>query len=225
MADKSLEKSLERLEAVHEIQNLMGRYSYYHTADMQEETVALWAKKTPGVVANVPSFGLYKGIGGVRRLYVGAHQVLGEKGRIGAMHMHTLTTPVIEVAGDGKTARGVWISPGQETATFGGKPQAFWAWLKYGADFVKEDGEWKFWHLQVYGLFFTPYEKSWVEQAHPPAEDKVPLPDDLKPDRETTYWTNYTPTTKQGLFPVVPEPYETWDDSMTCIIPDPPASA
>ena len=62
MADKSLEKKLERLEAVHEIQNLMGRYSYYHTADMQEGTVALWAKKTPGVVANVPSFGLYKGI-------------------------------------------------------------------------------------------------------------------------------------------------------------------
>lgn len=31
---------------------------------------------------------------------------------IGILPVHSLTTPVIEVAADGKTARGVWISPG-----------------------------------------------------------------------------------------------------------------
>jgi hypothetical protein len=221
MTEKSLEERIERLEAVHEIQNVMGRYSYLHTADKQEETVALWAKKTPGVRANVPSFGLYEGIEGIRRLYVGAHQAMGEEARIGQMHMHTLTTPVIEVAGDGKTARGVWISPGQETTTSpGSKPKAHWAWLKYGADFVKEDGKWKFWHLQVYGLFFTPYEKSWVEESiH---AEEMALPDELKPARKTTYWTSYTSTSKQVLIPAPPEPYETWDESMSCIIEEPP---
>ena len=220
MADDNLATRLERLEAVHEIQNLMGRYSYLHTANKHEETVALWAQHTPGTMANIPSFGLYKGIDGIRKLYIGAHQVLGEEARIGEMHMHTLTTPVIEVAGDGKTARGVWISPGQETPTFGGQPKAHWAWLKYGADFVKEGGEWKFWHLQVYGLFFTPYEKSWVEQSI--VEEPIELPEEMKPDRKTTYWTSYTPTIKQELIPAPPQPYETWDDSMSCIIPDPP---
>lgn len=215
MTEKSLEEKIERLEAVHEIQNLMGRYSYYHTANMHEETVELWAKKTPGVRADIPSFGLYEGIEGIERLFVGAHNILGEEARIGEMHMHTLTTPVIEVAGDGKTAKGVWISPGHETNGLSGKMQAFWAWLKYGADFVKEDGKWKFWHLRVYGIFFTPYEKSWVESALPPGE--VSLPNEVKPDRKTTYWTSYSPTGKTELIPVPPEPYEAWDESMSYV--------
>ena len=220
MAKKSLEERIERLEAVHEIQNLMGRYSYYHTADMQEETVALWAKKTPGVVSNVPSFGLYKGIGGVRRLYVGAHQVFGEKGRIGAMHMHTLTTPVIEVAGDGKTAKGVWISLGHETAKAGDKLQANWAWLKYGIDFVKEDGQWKIWHFHVYGIFHCPYETSWVEMEKPSyvVDPNASLPDWAKADRPVTHpvWM-YSPTAVTENVPEPPEPYETWDESMSYV--------
>jgi len=215
MAAKSVQERLDRLEAIHEIQNLMGKYSYFHTAEMQEETVALWAKKASGIVADVPSFGLYKGHEGIRRLYVGAHQLFGEEGRIGGMHMHTLTTPVIEVAGDGKTARGVWISPGHETSAIGGQPQAFWAWLKYGADFIKEDEQWKFWHLRVFGIFFTPYEKSWVYQSY--AEEKITIPDQYKPDKVTTYWTNYSTIAKQVLRPVPPEPYETWDNSMSVV--------
>jgi hypothetical protein len=207
--NRSQQKEMERLKAVHEIQNLMGRYSFFHTAGMQEETTQLWARKTPGIRADVPSFGLYEGFEGIKRLYIGAHNYF-EGDRIGQMHMHTLTTPVIEVAGDGKTAKGVWISPGQETGLFDGKLQAFWAWLKYGADFVKEDGQWKLWHLRVYGIFFTPYEKSWVEASLPPRE--VVLPDEVKPDRYTTYFTSYSPTGRCELIPAPPEPYETFDE-------------
>ncbi len=217
MADESLETRIERLEAVHKIQNLMGWYSYLHTAGMQAETVELWAKHTPGTAANVPSFGYYEGYEGVKRLYVGAHNYVEGDG-IGQMHMHTLTTPVIEVAGDGKTAKGVWISPGQETGVVDGKGQAFWAWLKYGADFVKEDGQWKFWHLNVFGLFFTSYDKPWTEGT-PPEGEGMPLPDEFKPDRETTYWTNYRVTLKQELVPAPPQPYETWDESTSYVGP------
>ena len=48
MTAKSLEERIERLEAVHEIQNLMSRYSYFLSAGMQEETAELWAKNAPG---------------------------------------------------------------------------------------------------------------------------------------------------------------------------------
>jgi hypothetical protein len=214
MQFKEMQHQNERLKAVIEIQNVMSRYEYFHTADLQEETVALWAKKAPNIWANVPSFGLYKGHEGIRRLYVGAHQSFGEAARVGMMHMHSLTTPVIEVAGDGQTARAVWISPGHETGSPpGGKPQAFWAWLKYGVDFIKEDGRWKFWHLEVFGIFFTPYEKSWVEQSMP--DERIVLPDGLKPDKVTRYWTSYTPAAKTQLIPAPPEPYETFDPKMT----------
>jgi hypothetical protein len=212
MAKKSLEARIERLEAVHEIQNVMGRYSYYHSAGMQEETIALWAEKTPGIRIDVPSFGYYEGYKGVRRCYVGAHNY-HEGDRIGQMHMHTLTTPVIEIAGDGKTAKGVWISPGQETTVVDGKAQAYWAWLKYGADFVKEDGAWKLWHMRVFGIFFTPYEKSWTEANRSGEGGGMKLPDEFKPDKVTNYWTQYTPDKAPVLVPVPPQPYETWDEA------------
>jgi hypothetical protein len=218
MAAKSLEERIECLEAVHEIQNLMGRYSYFHSAGMQEETAELWAKNAPGTAANVPTFGYYEGFEGIKRLYPGAHHYT-EGERIGQMHMHPLTTPVIEVAGDGMTAKGVWISPGQETDAFEGDYTAYWAWLKYGADFIKEDGKWKFWHLSVFGLFFTSYDTPWTE--HPlPTGEYPPLPDELKPDKPTTYWTSYSTTGKLELIPAPPEPYETWDESTSYVKPE-----
>lgn len=145
---------------------------------------------------------------------MGAHN-FGEGDRVGQLHMHSLTTPVIEVAGDGKTAKGIWISPGVE-----GMPgAAMWAWLKYGADFVKEDGKWKFWHLGVFGIFLTPYNKPWTEQSLP-AGGGPELPEEYKPDKKTTYWTSYSTTGKQDLIPAIPEPYETWDESTSYVKPE-----
>jgi hypothetical protein len=48
---------------------------------------------------------------------------------------HCLTSPVIQVAKDGKTAKAIWFSPGVEGNQ--------WAYGKYAIDFVKEDGQWK----------------------------------------------------------------------------------
>jgi hypothetical protein len=77
----------------------------------------------------------------------------------GNFSMRTLTTPIIEIAGDGKTAIG-WTSSAQ-----GDKGGAQWSFERYGIDFVKEDGDWKIWHFHVYNDFDTPYEKNWVQNA------------------------------------------------------------
>ncbi len=61
-----------------------------------------------------------------------------------SLHIHTLTTPVIQVARDGQTARAVWMCPGLEGTTL--------TWIKYGCDFKIQDGRWKIWHLHVYGI-------------------------------------------------------------------------
>lgn len=55
---KSIKARIERLEAVHEIQNLVGKYSYLHTAGMQEKTTELWAKKNPGYGSQYTKLGL-----------------------------------------------------------------------------------------------------------------------------------------------------------------------
>jgi hypothetical protein len=206
---KSMEFDNERLKAVNEIQNLMGKYEYLHSAGLHEETAALFAQKTPGVRSEAGPLGVYEGAEGIRKLYVGFHK-FEEGDRLGRMAIHTLTTPVIEVAGDGKTAKGVWISPGLGTTKHEGKLQAEWAWVKYGVDFVKEDGKWKFWHLHGYGVFFTPYEKSWVHI--PDTSPVTPMPDELKADKPSTYHHPYSTTTAHEYVPAPPEPYETFDE-------------
>jgi hypothetical protein len=129
-----------------------------------------------------------------------------------------VTTPVIEVAGDGKTAKGVWIATGTRTeARPGQKPEGCWAWLKYGADFVKEDGIWKFWHFQTYGIYFTPYDKCWTEKNE---HVRVNTPDNLKQDRPPTHKWMYSITGVSENVPRPPDPFETWDGKSMTTAPD-----
>lgn len=212
MADNnSLETRLARIEAYQLIQNVMGRYAYYHTANMHRECMDLFALDTPGVSAEM-MWGVYEGREGLERLYPGFHHWVDGDG-VGKMHQHALTTPVIEVSADGQTAKAAWVSPGHETMSFtpGAENEAAWAWMKYGCDFIVENGEWKIWHLHCYGIFMAPYSKSWVEVA----TDVMPAPDmpaEYLPDKPPTSGWIYSP---DKLYPKnepeVPMPFEKWD--------------
>jgi hypothetical protein len=227
-----LEKNIQHLLDIHKIQNLMGRYEYLHTAGMNVELVdGCFALRTPGVRVELPTWGIYEGPEGVKKAYAGIFDHLYhmhaeemkklypgvefKKERAGAMVQHSLTTPVIEVAGDGKTAKGVWISPGHETMALEGKLTAHWAWAKYGIDFIKEDGTWKIWHLHVYPIFYTPYEKSWadVEENKEMPDFLKTFPDHLKATRPCTYEAAYNRKYVPEYIPAPPEPYETFDET------------
>lgn len=102
------EQRLERLEAYDAVSNVMGRYSYLHTAGRHTESESLFALNTPGVRVEM-MWGVYEGAKSIHRLYSSMHvENEGVNERKGQLHLHTLTTPVIEVAGDLKTAKAVW---------------------------------------------------------------------------------------------------------------------
>jgi hypothetical protein len=230
MKGESLKERIQRLEDIHEIQNLMGRHEYYHSAGMhKEEFEELFAQKTPGISFEAGDVGAFEGIEAVRKSYVEGMDLvakrnleemrkrypeakLEEKDRLaGTMVVHTLTTPVIEVAGDGKTAKGVWMSPGHMTGFMADPLKAHWVWEKYGVDFVKEDGKWKFWHFHVYTDFLTPYDKSWVESSMESRPAPGLPPDFPKPNRtSTTPYQKYGPLATPKLEPRPPVPYETF---------------
>lgn len=65
--------------------------------------------------------------------------------------VHTLVTDIIEVAEDGMSARGSFITPGviHSTLTPDKKKYCNVLWERYGSDFVCEDGKWKYLHEQV----------------------------------------------------------------------------
>jgi len=86
--------------------------------------------------------------------------------RTGGANMHMVTTGHIQVASDGKTAKGIWYSPGflTETGT-DGKGKAAFDYKRYGVDFVKEDGEWKIWHFIAFTDFITPPNVAWTTKS------------------------------------------------------------
>lgn len=215
MAGRTIEERLERLEAIHEVQNLMGRYAAYHSAGREEERMNLFALSTPGVSAEIAPGGVYEGVEGLKRLFLGAYKARDRTGWLGE---HDLTTRIIEVAGDLETAKGVWFCPGvrvqrrdvtAQPATQG-ELEAGFVWGKYRVDFTKEDGKWKIWHLKWYRTFNAPHGKSWVEVSSGRGEAPV-LYGDFPPDRPRTYYKPYDPRGQSELEPPPPEPYETYD--------------
>lgn len=218
MTEESLELRLEKLEAVHAVENLVGRYEFLHTANLHRRCLDLFALDTPGVKIEM-DWGVFEGREGVERFFLGyhgRHDADNPDARLeGDMHMHTQTTPVIEVADDLQTARGVWISPGHETLPFNpdGGYKGFWIWLKYGWDFVREDGAWKIWHMHTYNNFICPYDKSWVDMD--PMPPRRELPADKGPDRylpQPPPWT-YAVDRAQVNEPAPPQPYSTFDEA------------
>lgn len=66
----------------------------------------------------------------------------------GCLSAYPINTPLIFVAGDGKTAQGIWYCVGQETKRLpDGNADAVWRCQKIGVDFIRENSGWKIWHL------------------------------------------------------------------------------
>jgi hypothetical protein len=167
----------ERALAAIEVQNTFSKHCYYHEAGMHRaEMLAIWVKKD-GEFAKTAKWqqpmGINEGYDAIWQFYVlnkekSNQQILDQISAIypeienkpenlgigGEWASHTQSTAIIEVAGDGKTAKGVWESPGlhMQAQIGNGKvsKQGGWFWEKYAADFVKEDGKWKIWHIAMY---------------------------------------------------------------------------
>ena len=93
-----------------EIENLFSRYMYYHNAFRDDLIIPLWVKPgTEGIRAQYTNAGVYTTYESVIRY----HQ--GRPNPVGKLILHYTTTPVIEVATDGETAKGVWIMSGCES--------------------------------------------------------------------------------------------------------------
>lgn len=211
LAEVSLEA--QRAKAAVEIQSVMGRYEFYYMAQRQDLMSDLWSKR-PDASMDI--------MGGAKLV----NQPLwpdeidpeapGETQPTGTFRVHALSTPVVEVAADCMTARATWISPGFDTDVRDGKANCSWCWIKYGCDFVREDGAWKLWHLTSYGIIHTDYYQSWGDKEPTPLIRKLGYaPGSIETKSnfipvERVDWT-YAKDRVPELEPVPPLPYDTWD--------------
>jgi len=214
-----------------QIQNVMARHMYLHGVGKHaEELDQIWAKKHEIIWSGAS--GSWVG-DSFKNAYDTMHRKSDqanlerviklhpevenkkENWGIGTLIVHTLTTPLIEIAEDGQTAKGIWDSPGiMSEINWDGTPSANYMWEKYGVDFVKEDGEWKIWHVRTYYDAVYGTNKSWTDPPPNPPAPQMPhnaiLP---KADKSLSVTYNaYSPTTVPQLIPEMPEPYKTFSD-------------
>ena len=211
--EQELELRLLRLEARGEIANLMGKYVFHRMNEELAKVSALFTRRDD-LWIEMPS-GIYTGADAARRCFEVDHAV--DENADPTLVIHDINTPVIEVAADGGTARGVWVSPGIATANMPGGKKGLWAWVKYDCDFIRETEGWKIWHMRKYEVFTVPTDKSWVDEnpmgLMPLAGDgkAAPPPKALRSnDLPAGISTKFDPKKRAPALPQPPEPYDTW---------------
>ena len=205
---EDLVKSIRKLEAYQEIQNEMGRTIAAFNFREADKVLSHFALDKEGVSLEYADEGVFEGREAVETII---KEVVGAEPKKGEMLDIQLTTPMIEVAGDLKTAKAVWWSPGGGAiAHEDNDPEAIWAWGMIAADFAEVDGEWKMWHLHYFRYIKCLYEKGWVEDTSMINRLNMPVHPLAKP---VTYHNPYSPLSVREAIPACPRPYETYTDS------------
>lgn len=210
-----LEKDVRMLKDVHQINNLFGTYAVMHVAAEYERSLELFAMELPDVSVEIADLGKQVGAENVRKVLVDYQMAFRGSGK-GYHSEHNLATPVIVVAGDGKTAKGIWQSPGLMNYVENGENKPFWTWFKYGVDFIKIDNVWKIWHMHAYEIFTADYETGWAQPVCDWFREKSEAAKKAAGLDENAPVTHHNPYSKDYLceyYPVVPADYETYEGS------------
>lgn len=208
---------IRRVTDIEEIKKVANKRVYYMINEWREQELQdLWVSN-PAYQATASfgkNTGYYVGMDNIRSYYVTKHAAdLGDG--VGTMNAHPISTGLVELAGDGKTAKGLWYSIGQDTYPNGdGTAKALWNTGKVAIDFVKEGDAWKIWHIveanDIVSEAGTAYGDGPVYlnyETDPVAvEFGTPTIQKLVHDQTFNWWDNYPP---------MPRPYEHWSDDIS----------
>ncbi|MGD0780728.1 MAG: nuclear transport factor 2 family protein [Dehalococcoidales bacterium] len=186
-----------------EIWKLQSLYAHLYHIGKRKEVAKLFAQKTPGVNMEIEDSGVYEGIESITRFWT---TVFAEKRMMtaGFLALHMTVNPVIEINKARTRAKGLWHSHGFASMGGGGYLKQFLCLGKYDMEYVKEDGNWKFFKFAYRLTFMCPYEKGWVEE--PVGASIAGSPENI-PDKPTTYFMPYSRHRINIMQPPPPEPY------------------
>ncbi|MCR5784318.1 MAG: nuclear transport factor 2 family protein [Eubacterium sp.] len=239
--DLSLHERIRNAAASIEVENVKARHTYYHgRADATGEWANIWSKSDECSWAH--AFGRMRGFDQVWYGSVAQYDKMAMENAIEMMEIypettgkdprplmeasvHTLVTDVIEVAEDGMSARGSFITPGMIHSCLTPEKEKYCnvLWERYGSDFVCEDGEWKYLHEHVCPDILTRLDMfNWaaeeyaritapqVEEQAPPTLGDPPPVTDPGPMHKP-----YSVLDKPQNTVPYPEPYKTLDNDNT----------
>lgn len=240
----TLSQRIHNAEGAQAAEYLHARHTYLHAKGWgKEEWGEIWSRSAD--VSWAHAFGRWRGFelvwwGSVSRYnvrttapYAQMYDLVPEISwltdfrPLGEIAMHTLATDIIEVADDGQTARGFFLTPGIIASALTPKMthRGFALWERYGSDFIFENGEWKYLHEQVCPDLSGAFDvsntgvESYQKLKNPPEDAQPSNPggaeDDMRlSDPGPLHYDYTTLQTVQDTVPW-PEPYVTMDNDNT----------
>lgn len=232
------EQLADRWLDLREIQNLVGRYAYDELFKRQGTMFEnYWTKQLePELVLNN---GGYRGADAVSGWYAAYAantemisalvknmfpEYLGKKSRqelngVGTCDVASMFCPVIEIAGDGKTAKGVWAAWHSDNEVYEYGPYSYYDYGYLAADFIRENGEWRIWHLREISDLRVPmgaqFTEPWsVPETKPGFEMIAEL---TLPEPTESFVVRESYSTERRTKPLVrlPEAYETFAETFS----------
>ena len=211
------------------IANIMGAFTFLNCYKQHKRQFENWSHNEPTITLND---GKYVGYEAVKAFFVDYHEAqtrwanetmrklfpedLGGKSdeeiwAVGSNTVLNFTTPLIEVAFDGQTAKGMWYVYGSTTEVYSTGPKAAWNFGRCAVDFVKEDGVWKIWHMTMFTDIQCPVGGNWGKDKMYPHEG-VEIPE---PTVKEHYYTGYGEDFLSLVEPPLPEPYDTFANTFS----------
>ena len=186
MATFTTEQLTQRWEDQRALKNLMGKYANCLILNREQDIFDLFWTSGDDICLSFND-GAYVGTEAVEAYYAACcernklvarllqkrfPEQLGGKSEdeiygVGPFKVKPLSSPVIEVAADGKTAKGLWHCQGayNDVETCG--PVANWTWGYFAADFVRTEDGWKIWHLSYTNDVDCICGQSWGKEKQP----------------------------------------------------------
>lgn len=234
----STEEMVTRWEQLRAIKNLMGRMSADYTLKKEGEMYdKYWSGRDD--VSLAVNEGWYVGKTAVADYYKALDAQISVQSRlirdifpkelggktdaelhgVGTMDYKPVDTPVIEIATDGQTAKGIWCLRGSHNKILTSGPVAYWEWGWFAADFILEEGAFKIWHLQYLQEVCRPTGHNWYdEETIYPELPEFAAAADFKfpePTHPAVVRQRYDASRPFTPTPRVPEPYDTFADTFT----------
>lgn len=233
------EELVGRWEDQRAIKNLMGKYANCIILNREHDIFELfWSKGQKDVCLGFND-GAYKGTEAVKGYYEAVYsrnslvahllqkrfpEQLGDLSEeelygIGPFKVKPMSCPVIEVAADGETAKGLWYCQGAYNDVEEAGPVAYWTWGYFAVDFVREQDEWKIWHLLYLNDVDCICGQSWgkEQKPYPPLEEFRELGEFRYPEytEKKVIRELYSPTRPLTKAPDFPVPYTTFAETFS----------
>ena len=160
-----LEAKLQRTEDIEAIKKLQQAYGYYLEHWQEEEIVELFSH-SPDVSLEINDTGFFKGWEAIKQSFNFAdhYTAYGVKKAPGEfLHILMPIAGIIDLAPDGKTAKGRWYG-----FFLGAMPRPVETRALIGCgiwenEYIKENGIWKFKKLFWNDIFCSPLDEGWVK--------------------------------------------------------------